>query len=66
MATNFDKGLYQAPQGLDELAQDAEPIEIEIIDPEEVHIGIDGLQIDIEKDEMRRTAKSLTPTLPSS
>jgi hypothetical protein len=51
MATNFDKGLYQAPQGLDELAQDAEPIEIEIIDPEEVHIGIDGLQIDIEKDE---------------
>jgi hypothetical protein len=50
MATsNFDKGLYQAPQGLDELAQDAEPIEIEIVDPEEVHIGIDGLQIDIEK-----------------
>jgi hypothetical protein len=52
MATsNFDKSLYQAPQGLDELAQDAEPIEIEIVDPEEVHIGIDGLQIDIEKDE---------------
>ena len=52
MATsNFDKSLYQAPQGLEELAQDAEPIEIEIVDPEEVHIGIDGLQIDIEKDE---------------
>ena len=51
MATNFDKGLYQAPQGLDALEQDAAPIEIEIIDPEAVHIGIDGLEIDIEKDE---------------
>ncbi len=52
MATsNFDKSLYQAPQGLEELAQDAEPIEIEIVDPEAVHIGIDGLEIDIEKDE---------------
>ena len=49
MSTNIDKGLYQAPAGLDELSE--EPIEIEIVDPEEVHIGIDGMQIDIEKEE---------------
>ncbi len=37
------KGLYQAPVGLED---DAAPqIEIEIEDPEEVRIGIDGLEI---------------------
>ncbi len=49
MATNIDKALYSAPVGLEEDAEDA--IEIEIVDPEEVHIGLDGLQIDIEKGE---------------
>jgi hypothetical protein len=34
MATNIDKALYQAPEGIESLAQDAEPIEIEIVDPE--------------------------------
>jgi hypothetical protein len=47
MATNIDKALFQQPQGLEELAQDESPIEIEIIDPEEVKIGMDGLEIDI-------------------
>jgi hypothetical protein len=47
MATNIDKALFQQPQGLEELAQDEEPIEIEIVDPEEVKIGIDGMEIDI-------------------
>jgi len=47
MATNIDKALFQQPQGLEELAQDEAPIEIEIIDPEEVKIGMDGLEIDI-------------------
>jgi hypothetical protein len=47
MATNIDKALFQQPQGLEELAQDEEPIEIEIIDPEEVKIGIDGMEIDL-------------------
>ena len=50
MATNIDKALYQAPEGLDEAG--TEPLEIEIVDPEEVHIGLDGLQIDIEKAEV--------------
>lgn len=48
MATNFDKALYQAPVGLPE--DDAEGIEIEIVDPEAVHIEGPGFEIDIEKD----------------
>ena len=46
-----DKGLYQAPQGIESLAQDEEPIEIEIVDPEEVHIKAGPLEIDIEPGE---------------
>jgi len=45
---NFDKSLYQAPAGLDELAKAEEGIEIEIVDPEEVNIHADGLDISIE------------------
>ena len=41
----ISKGLYSAPQGQ---PTDVEPImEIEIEDPEAVHIGIDGLEIDL-------------------
>ena len=47
MATNIDKALYQAPEGLDTLADAAPPIEIEIEDPESVTIGIDGLEIEL-------------------
>jgi len=52
MATNFDKALYQLPGGMQDDVLDAEPIEIEIEDPEAVHIGIGGLEIDIEKVEI--------------
>jgi len=45
MATNIDKALYQQPVGIEELAQEESPIEIEIVDPEEVTIGIDGMEI---------------------
>jgi len=42
--------LYRAPEGLDSL--DAGPdIEIEIVDPEEVTIGIDGMEISLTDDE---------------
>lgn len=51
MATNIDKALFQQPAGLDELAQEQEPIEIEIVDPEAVHIEAGPLEIDIEKGE---------------
>jgi len=48
---NFDKSLYQAPAGLEELAQAEDGIEIEIVDPEEVNIHMDGLDISIGKNE---------------
>jgi len=43
----IDKGLYQAPLGIEEeaMAQGFAPIEIEIEDPESVTIGIDGMPI---------------------
>ena len=47
MATNIDKALFQQPQGVGELAQDEEAIEIEIIDPEAVNIEIGDLELSI-------------------
>jgi hypothetical protein len=45
----IDKALYQAPQGITQGMDDnASPIEIEIVDPEAVHMNIDGLEIDLE------------------
>lgn len=45
MATNIDKALYQQPQGMDDLAQNEEAIEIEIVDPEAVNISVGDLEI---------------------
>ena len=46
MATSsMEKGLYQAPIGMEQ--EDASPIEIEIDDPEAVHIGLGDLEIDL-------------------
>jgi len=60
MATNMDKALYQAPQGIDQLGMDAEPIEIEIEDPESVRIGMGDTEIEIEKtDESDEFSKNL-------
>lgn len=47
----IDKALYQAPAGLDALAQDEEPIEIEIVDPEEVNIHAGELDLSIKPGE---------------
>jgi hypothetical protein len=44
-----DKGLYQAPKGLEQLTSQEPDIEIEIEDPEAVHISGDGFELDIEK-----------------
>ena len=38
----IEKGLYQAPMGMDQLAMEEEPLEIVIEDPEAVEIGFDG------------------------
>ena len=50
MATNIDKALFQQPRGIEELAQEESPLEIEIVDPEEVTIGMDGLEITVGKE----------------
>ena len=53
MATNIDKGLYAARQGIDDAAQQEAPIEIQIEDPESVKIGMDGLEVILEPSEER-------------
>jgi hypothetical protein len=45
---SIDKALYRAPLGIDDSAENEQPIEIEIEDPESVTIGIDGLEVKIE------------------
>ena len=47
----IDKSFNQAPAGIESLAQDTEPVEIEIVDPEEVHIKMGELEIDMEPKE---------------
>ena len=47
----INKSLYAAPEGLDEIDNDVPEIEIEIEDPEAVHIGLGGMEIDIVKGE---------------
>ena len=51
MATNIDKGLYQAPVGLEAVGVSEEPIEIEIVDPEEVNIRAGDMELSIEKED---------------
>jgi hypothetical protein len=55
MATNIDKALYQQPQSMDDLAQEEDPIEIEIIDPEEVNIHAGDLELSIKPGEEEDT-----------
>ena len=45
----IDKGLYQAPEGLESLTTEPE-VEIEIVNPEGVKIDADGLEIEIVPD----------------
>ena len=55
-ANDIDKGIAQAPQGIDNMMAkmaNMEPdLEIEIEDPEEVTIKAGGLEIEIDPDEM--------------
>ena len=44
----IEKGLYQAPQGIESLAEQEPELEIEIEDPESVTIGVNGLEITLE------------------
>jgi len=45
----IDKGLYAAPQGIDQAMQEEPDLEITIEDPESVEIDVGGLQIDMKK-----------------
>jgi len=49
---DIDKGLYQAPKGMEELGEQETAIEIEIEDPEEVNIKIGDMEINIDPDRM--------------
>ena len=49
---DIDKGLYAAPEGIEEIAENEEAIEIEIEDPEKVTIGIGDTEIVIDPDKM--------------
>jgi hypothetical protein len=51
MATNIDKAFYQAPQGLDQIGLEEEPLEISIEDPESVTISQGEFELEIKKTE---------------
>ena len=48
---SIEKGLYAAPKGLDQAVMEPD-LEIEIEDPESVTIGMDGMEIEIDPQEM--------------
>ena len=63
----IDKALYQAPMGLEQLAMQEEPIEIEIEDPESVTIHAGGMEIEIMPTEDNEDfAKNLAEDLSES
>lgn len=47
----IEKALYAAPVGMAQLAQNEEPIEIEIEDPESVKIAMGGLEVILEPED---------------
>ena len=49
---DVDKGLYAAPIGMEQLAEEEQEIEIEIVDPEEVTIKAGDMEITIDPDAM--------------
>ena len=51
----IEKSLYQAPVGIDKEEMPEEAIEIEVVDPESMSIKTDGIEIEIEPQEMGET-----------
>ena len=47
----IDKSLYSAPEGIETLGMEEAPIEIEIVNPEDVTIGMGGVEIDLMPEE---------------
>ena len=58
-----DKALYEAPVGLDALAADEAPIEIEVVNPEEMRIGMDGVEIEFEAEDRAPRAEDFGANL---
>ena len=55
------KSLYEAPQGLESLTEP--DLEIEIENPEGVHIGMDGLEIDLEPEKESKNGEEFDSNL---
>tara|TARA_R100001460_G_scaffold80503_3_gene121442 strand:+ start:3542 stop:6139 length:2598 start_codon:yes stop_codon:yes gene_type:complete len=49
---DVDKGLYAAPVGIEEIAKEESELEIEIVDPEEVTIRTEDMELTIDPDAM--------------
>jgi len=60
----IEKGLYQAPEGI--AAMQEPPIEIEIVDPEEVKIRAGGLEVDIGPEEDEAFSENLAEEMTES
>ena len=61
----MEKSLYAAPEGIESLT-DQPDMEIEIVNPEEVHIAIDGMEIDIMPEEDSEFDINLAEEMPES
>ena len=61
----MEKSLYAAPEGIESLT-DQPDMEIEIVNPEEVHIAIDGMEIDIMPEEESDFGMNLAEEMPES
>ena len=61
----MEKGLYAAPEGIEALT-DQPDMEIEIVNPEEVHIAVDGMEIDIMPAEESDFDINLAEEMPES
>jgi len=61
---SIDKALYQAPQGL--AAIDGPDVEIEIVDPEEVDIKMDGVEIKLGGESIEDFDANLAEYVPES
>jgi len=61
MATNIDKALYQAPMGMG--MDDGNPIEVEIEDPESVHMNMGDIEIDLEPQKYKDSGEDFDANL---
>ena len=58
----IDKGLYQAPEGLESLQQEPD-IEIEVVDPEEVTVHMGGTEIHMRHNDIESFDENLAEVL---